>query len=64
MGGKFQNMSFETLPVPGITGSAAGRIIGAVYTSMEGYSASLIIRRPFHVLEAQNWLLLASSLFL
>lgn len=64
VGGKFQNIRFETPTAPGIRGSASGRIIFAVYTSTEGYSDSRIISRPFPVLEKQNWLLLALSLFL
>lgn len=45
VGGKFQNTRFETPTVPGIRGSASGRIIFAVYTSTEGYSDSRIIKQ-------------------
>lgn len=61
MGGKFQNIHFETPTVPGIIGSEEGRIIGTVYTSTEGYSDSPMVSRPFPLLEEQNWLLLLLS---
>lgn len=46
VGGKFQNIGFETPTVLGIVGSVEGRIIGAVCTPTEGYSDSLILHRP------------------
>lgn len=64
VGGKFQNTRFETPTVPGIRGSASGRISFAVYTATEGDSDPRIISRLFPVLEKQNWLLLALSLSL
>ena len=53
VGGQFQN-SFETPTAFGIPGSVVGRITGAVYTSMEGYSDSPVIKRPGLVPEEQN----------
>lgn len=64
VGGKFQNIGFETPTALGIVGSVEGRIIGAVYTPTEGYSASLILNRPCALPQEQSWLLPAQSLLL
>lgn len=62
VGGKFQNIGFATPTVPSITGSVAGRIMGAVYTSMEGCFVSPSLRRPIPVLEEPIWLLVFFSM--
>lgn len=65
VGGKFQNIRFETPTVLGIvTGSASGRIVFALYSSTEGYSESRVRGRLLPVPKEQNWLLLGLSLFL